>query len=95
MRSRKFERWVDLLGELAWMGLLLGAAFVCPIPSARHLVEVGVMGWAGWRIVRWLPPSFRRRRTISPPVVKDPIAEINAIVEGLWRDPDTEKMGDV
>ena len=40
MRGKKLERWVDLVGELAWIGILLGAALVCPISSARHLVEI-------------------------------------------------------
>ncbi len=94
MRGKKLEHCVDLVGELAWMGMLLGAALVCPIPSARHLVEVGVLGWAGWRTIRWLPPTFRRPTTMSRPVVKDPIVEINAIVEGLWGESETELTGD-
>ncbi len=94
MRGKKLERWVDLVGELAWIGILLGAALVCPISSARHLVEIGVIGWAGWRVVRCIPPAFRRRSAVSPPPVKDPITEINAIVEGYWGEAKSELMGD-
>ena len=94
MRGSNMEHWVDVIGELAWMGILLAAAFVCPIPSARHLVEIGVAGWAGWRLVRWLPAGWRRPGVVSPGVVKDPVAEINAIVEGLWGESETEVKGD-
>lgn len=94
MRGKRVERWLDALGELAWIGLVLGAAFMCPIASARHLVEIGVAGWLGWRVVRWLPPGLRRPKVVSRAIVKDPVAEINAIVAGLWDDSDTEEMGE-
>ncbi|MFN8482383.1 MAG: hypothetical protein U0768_04870 [Anaerolineae bacterium] len=94
MRGKRVERWLDALGELAWIGLVLGAAFMCPIASARHLVEIGVAGWLGWRVVRWLPPGLRGPKVVSRAIVKDPVAEINAIVAGLWDDSDTEEMGE-
>ena len=94
MRGKWMERYVDVVGELAWMGMLLAAALICPFPSARHLVEIGVTGWVGWRLVTWLPGSLKRSDVVATLGLKDPVAEINAIVDGLWGDSDTEVKGD-
>ncbi|MFN8497155.1 MAG: hypothetical protein U0641_04805 [Anaerolineae bacterium] len=93
MRGRRSQHWVDVLVEVAWIGMFLGAAMLCPFPDARHLVEIGVIAWVGWRVIRWLPAGPRRSQVAAPPS-PDPIAEINAIVSGLWGNSDKEKTGE-